>query len=159
MTVKQIIGRLVVVAGAAVGGLAVHRRQSHHRVGASDARRRLAVTVNRAPQDVTPDGKLPEPLARLGDVVEVQVRPAPGDKGTELYARLRQIPPSGSTSALARMKGEDPHQQVRKALREAKTLLEVGEIVRPDAPSTTHPGLGGKLVQAATRVAQGEGRL
>ncbi|MGH3931595.1 MAG: hypothetical protein ACRDTF_16675 [Pseudonocardiaceae bacterium] len=157
MTVKQMIG--LVVAGAAVGGFATHRRQSLYWADGSNTRRWLGVTIARSPQEVSSAGKVPEPLARLGDMVEVQVRPAAGDKGTELYARLRQIPPVGATGAIARIKGEDPRQQVHQALREAKALLEVGEIIRPDAPSTTHPGLGGKLVQAATRVAQGEGRL
>ena len=157
MTVKKMVGLLV--AGAAVGGYAHHRRQYLYWIDGSHARRWLGVTITRSPQEVSSGGKLPEPLARLGDMVEVQVRPAAGDKGTELYARLRQIPPVGATGVLARIKGADPRQQVRQALREAKALLEVGEIIRPGAPSTTHPRLGGKLVQAATRVAQGEGRL
>ncbi|MGH3941668.1 MAG: hypothetical protein ACRDTG_24165 [Pseudonocardiaceae bacterium] len=157
MTVKKMVGLLV--AGAAVGGYTTHRRQYLYWTDGSNVRRWLGVTIARSPQEVSSVGRLPEPLARLGDMVEVQVRPAAGDKGTELYARLRQIPPMGATRALARIKGEDPRQQVRQALREAKAILEVGEVVRADSPSTTHPGLGGKLVQAATRVAQGEGRL
>lgn len=116
----------------------------------------LAVTVLRSPDEVVSDGSLPTPLAELGDLVEVQVRPAPGDKGTELAARLTR---QGPTSAAARVQGKDPRQRVRVALREAKSILEVGEIVRPDAPPTTHPGPGGRLVGKATDIAQGEGRL
>ena len=31
-----------------------------------------------------PDGQVPGPLAELGDLVEVEVRAAPGGKGSEL---------------------------------------------------------------------------
>lgn len=158
MTVKKMIGGLM-IAGAAMCGYAAYQHRFRYCADGSDAQRWLGVTISRSPQEVSSAGKVPEPLARLGDMVEVQVRAAAGDKGTELYARLRQTPSAGPTGAMARIKGEDPHQQVRQALRESKALLEVGEIIRPDAPSTTHPGLSGKLVQVATRVAQGEGRL
>lgn len=156
---KVLIGRLVTVAGVGVAGVrAVRRTMSGPRRGDDEATRNrwLAVTVFRSPDEVVHDGTLPAPLAELGDLVEVQVRPAPGDKGTELAARLTG---RGPTSASARVQGKDPRQRVRAALREAKSILEVGEIVRPDAPPTTHPGPGGRLVGKATDIAQGEGRL
>ena len=37
-----------------------------------------SVTINRSQEDVMPHGQLPGPLAALGDLVEVQVRTAPG---------------------------------------------------------------------------------
>jgi hypothetical protein len=158
-TTKVLLGRLVTVAGAGVVGIrAVRRAMSGPSRDDDEAARNrwLAVTVLRSPEEVVADGKLPAPLAELGDLVEVQVRPAPGDKGTELAARLTR---PGPTSVSARVQGKDPRQKVRTALREAKSILEVGEIVRADSPPTTHPGPGGRLVQKATDIAQGEGRL
>jgi hypothetical protein len=58
----------------------------------SDARaaeRWLAVTVNVPPDRVRP-AELPEPLARLGDHVEVRITPAPGDKGTSVGPAARR---------------------------------------------------------------------
>jgi hypothetical protein len=153
--IPRTIGRMVVVTGVAAGGLLARRARPRR----ADPRRWLAVTVNRAPSDVLPDGSPPAPLAELGDAIEVQVRPAPGDKGTELAARLRDPSQIGESGMAAKLHGDDPLQKLRTALREAKAVLEVGEVVLPDAPATTHPGPGGKLVAAADRVAQGEGRL
>lgn len=161
MTTKALISRLLVGVGVA-GVRAVRRTMSGARRGEDEATRNrwLAVTVLRSPEEVVSDGALPAPLAELGDLVEVQVRPAPGDKGTELAARLTRPGPSSAPARVqGRVQGEDPRQRVRAALREAKSILEVGEIVRPDAPPTTHPGPGGRLVGKATDIAQGEGRL
>ena len=120
-----------------------------------------SVTINRSQEEVMPAGRVPGPLAALGDLVEVQVRPAPGDKGTELAARLRVPEPTGPRAALAAFGGDDPRQQVRSALRQAKHLIEVGEVLRVDpAPHGHRPATpGGALVEAATRRAGGEGVL
>jgi hypothetical protein len=110
------------------------------------------VTVLCEPLDIDP-GQLPVPLAELGDQIEVQVRPAPGGKGTELRARLRE--PSSSGPAPARLSGTDPQSDLRSALRRAKQLIEVGEVLRVDpAPHGERPSTpGGLLLEAWTRVA------
>ena len=59
---------------------------------------------------------------------------------------------------MARVTGRDPRQDVRLALRQAKSLLETGDVLSPDTAST-HPGLGGRLVRLVGRRAGGEGRL
>jgi hypothetical protein len=153
--IPKAIGGVVAVTGAVAGGLLARRGRPRQ----ADPRRWLAVTVNRAPSDVLPDGSPPGPLAELGDAIEVQVRPAPGDKGAELAARLRDPSRVGEQGAAAKLRGDDPLQKLRTALRQAKAILEIGEVPLPDAPGTTHPGPGGRLVAAADRVAQGEGRL
>ncbi len=108
-----------------------------------------------------PESRVPGPLAELGDLVEVEVRAAPGGKGSELRARLRSPEPSGAASAAVRLSGEDPRQRVRSALREAKQLIEVGEVLRvdptPHGRRTATPT--GALVEAATKRAGGEGVL
>jgi hypothetical protein len=117
------------------------------------------VTVNRPPEEVSPGGRLPEPLAELGDQIEVQIRPAPGDRGMELAARFRGRVPSGLSGAAARLTGQDPRQSVRAALREAKMLIETGEVLRPDESPTTRRTPINLPLELAVRRARGEGRL
>jgi hypothetical protein len=117
------------------------------------------VTVNRPPQEVMPDGRLPDPLAELGDKIDVQVRPAPGDRGTELGARLRGPVPAGLMGAAAKVAGTDPRQELRKALRAAKSILETGEVLSPDKRPSTRPTVTNIPVRIASRRARGEGRL
>ena len=61
----------------------------------------------------------------------VRFRPAPGDRGTEIRVELTYRVPGGRAGAtVARLLGEDPHQQVEDDLRRAKQVLETGDIVR-----------------------------
>ena len=112
---------------------------------------RLVVTVYREPSDVD-TAQLPAPLAEYGDRIEVRLRAAADDKGTELGARLRDQP-AGST--LGRLRGSDPQADLRSALRRAKQLIEVGEVLAvdpaPHGKRTATPG--GVLLEAWTRVA------
>jgi hypothetical protein len=150
------------LAGVGAGVLAV-RRISTRQLGDGTARetsdRWHTLTINRPPEEVRPDGLLPEPLAELGDAVEVQVRPAPGDRGTELAARLREGAPTGMRGAVARAAGSDPRQDLRGALRQAKQLLETGEVLSADKPPTARRTLRNLPLELATRRAGGEGRL
>lgn len=159
---NRTVSRVVVLAGVSAGVLAV-RRMTTRQVGDGTARvapdRWHTVTVNRPPEVVAPDGQLPEPLAGLGDAVEVQVRPAPGGRGTELAARPRTSTPSGLRGVVARAAGSDPRQAVRTALRQAKQLAETGEVLEPDKPPTTRRTLRNLPLELATRRARGEGRL
>lgn len=155
------------LAGLAAVGVVVRRtaRSSSSppddRRGDGSERRWRSVTINRSPDEVAPEGRVPGPLAELGDLVEVQTRPAPGGKGTELSARLRRPEPGGLASLEARVSGDDPRQQVRSALRRAKQLVEVGEVLRVDPTPHGHrpPTPTGKLVEVLTRRAGGEGVL
>ncbi|MFC0865018.1 hypothetical protein ACFHYQ_22245 [Sphaerimonospora cavernae] len=90
----------------------------------------LGVTINLPREEVMPDGVPPRPLSRLD--VEVRAEQAPGDRGTELYARPRRAVPTGPMAILGRLRGTDPRQEVRKALRDAKSILETGEVLRPE---------------------------
>jgi hypothetical protein len=150
-----------------IGGGLVRRLQqavagNSPAAGDAEARSRWrAVTINRSPDEVMPDHEVPGPLAELGDLVEVEVRAAPGGRGSELRARLRSAEPTGAASAAARLSGDDPRQGVRAALREAKQLIEVAEVLRVDP--TPHgrrtPTPTGALIEAATKRAGGEGLL
>jgi hypothetical protein len=117
------------------------------------------VTVNRSREELVPDGRLPGPLAELGDMIEVQIRRAAGDRGTELAARWRGPVPAGPAEAVAKLTGDDPRERVRIALRHSKMLAETGEILSPDKPPSTRRTLKNVPLELATRRARGEGRL
>ena len=90
----------------------------------------LAVSIYREPTEIDA-ASLPAPLASYGDRIEIRIRPAPGGKGTELAARLTQRS-SGNASGPARLLGSDPQGDLRSALRKAKQLIEVGEVLKVD---------------------------
>jgi hypothetical protein len=153
---------IVTVTVAGAGVLAVRRwqrRAAEDRESGPGSRWR-AVTIFCRPEEVMPGGQAPTPLAALGEL-EVEVRPAPGGRGTELRARLRRPEPSGVRGAVSRLTGNDPRQRVRLALREAKQLIEVGEVLRVDpAPHGARPKTPiGKLIEFATKRAPGESVL
>ena len=105
-----------------------------------------------------PDGRLPDPLAELGDLVEGGSA-RPPYRGTELAARLRRPEPDGIRGSAARVTGSDPRQRLRAALRQAKQLLETGEVLTPDEQPTARRTLRNLPLELATRRARGEGRL
>jgi hypothetical protein len=117
----------------------------------------LGVTVLAPPERIAPGGELPEPLRAMGDAIEVRMEPAPGDRGTELYARRTDGTRPGATAS--RLTGGDDLAELRTALREAKSLVECGEVVQPVSPPKTHPGPAGRVLAALDRRAQGAGRL
>ncbi|MET7666909.1 hypothetical protein ABZS39_02065 [Micromonospora luteifusca] len=96
------------------------------------------VTVDRPPEQVLPGGHWPEPLRRLDGAVEVRVRTAPGDRGTELAARplAGATPPAGLAAHLV---GDDPGLLVRRALRQVKQRVEAGEVLRADRSALDRP--------------------
>lgn len=145
----------VVTAGIAVAAL----RRALPTGQSPRGNRWLSVTINRSPVDVVPDGGLPPPLDAFADQLEMRVSPAPGDRGTELSVRLIDPPTPLASSLPSRLAGRDPRQRIRAALREAKSLLETGEVLAADAPPTTHDTPGGKLIGLLTRRSGGEGVL
>lgn len=73
--------------------------------------------------------------ARAGVNNEGSVRfvKAPGDQGTEVHVSLSYDMPGGKAGELvARLMGEDPHQQLDDDLRRFKQVMETGEIIRSD---------------------------
>jgi len=59
----------------------------------------------------------------------------------------------------ARIAGKDPRQELRAALRQARQLLETGEVLTPDEQPTARRTLRNLPLELATRRARGEGRL
>ncbi|RBY81315.1 hypothetical protein DQ239_01520 [Blastococcus sp. TF02-09] len=119
----------------------------------------LVVSIYREPSEIDVTA-LPAPLAAYGGSIETRVRPAPGGKGSELAVRLTGGS-SGKASAPARLAGSDPQGDLRSALRQAKQLIEVGEVLAvdptPHGKRTATPG--GALLEAATKRAPKGGVL
>lgn len=128
-----VAGALTAGAAATTGLIAVRRRRARRRAG--DERPHV-ITVYRPLDEVRAQGERPGRLAGLGDDVEVQLRAAPGGRGTEIAARRRD----GSAATAG---------DVRRALRETRSLLETGDVLLPDAPTTT-PTLFNKPLRAVT---------
>lgn len=111
-----------------------------------------AVTVLGDADDFS-SGGYPEPLRRVADSLEIRVQPAPGAKGFEVHARVRDG---------ADLAGEkDSGQALRTALRDAKQVFETGEILRatPRPHGERPPTLLGGAVDKAEDEAKGEGVL
>ncbi|MFF5084079.1 hypothetical protein ACFY36_44105 [Actinoplanes sp. NPDC000266] len=70
-----------------------------------------------------PFSELPPRLRELAGDVEINLSAAPGDRGTEISVRI----PEGSPVS----EGE-----VRRALRETRSLVEVGDVLLPSRPTT-----------------------
>jgi hypothetical protein len=131
---KGLLMAAATAAGAAtVNRLLTGRAEKQRR---SSGKRRHVLTVFRPMDEITVDGRLPEPLERLGDAVAVDLRPAPGDRGTEIAVRP--------------LTGDVDDRAVRRALRESRSLLEVGYLLHPDAPATTEPTPLNRPLRAAT---------
>ena len=152
----------VLAAAVAAGAAVAARRLSGRRSGVWAVRtgrelrgRWHSVTVY-CPPDQVADGRLPEPLTRLGDAIEVRTRPAPGGRGTELAVRPREVGVPASRRAAG---AHDDGRAVRAALREAKQLLETGEVLRPDRPPTSRSTLLNWPVRVAVRHGRDGGRL
>ncbi|BCJ39729.1 hypothetical protein GCM10010168_78150 [Actinoplanes ianthinogenes] len=117
-------------AGAAA--VAVVRRRK-----APVPRRRHVVTVYKplAELEVT---QLPGSLHEIADRVEISLAAAPGGRGTEIAVRIPDGSPVGD--------GE-----VRRALRETRSLIEAGDVLLPSGPATTRTTVLNRPLQAATR--------
>lgn len=107
------------------------------------------VTIYRQPEEVQTQVDGSGPLSRMRGEIELTVRPAPGDKGTQLAVRPKA--PDRDSVGMRRA--------LRAALRETKSILECGAVVEPSRPGSSHPGPAGQVLRAVTKRAWGEGRL
>lgn len=146
---------LVAVATAAIATRVRRRKSDFESQPSPEAESRWhSVTVLGPLDEVMPGHTMPPFLARLKEDIEVEVRVASGDKGTELRARLRD--PGRSAAAT-----NDTTRRVRSALRRTKQVFEAGEVLRVDPTphgrrSATPTGF---LVDLSTKHANEEGLL
>jgi hypothetical protein len=124
---------LVTAATAAVGGTS-YRMIARRRSASASSGRRHVITVHRPLDEIAE--VLPEPLAAYQGTLEVQLRAAPGDRGTEISARALNDTVSDG--------------DIRRLLRESRSLLEVGDVLQPGGP-TTEPTASNAPLRAATR--------
>jgi hypothetical protein len=148
----------LLAAGAAAGYMI--RRFGHRRGRTSPsspdpAARWLAVTVDVPPEEIRSGGRLKRLLDMPG--LDVRLTSARGGTATVIAARPPRSAATGWTGLASRIAGNDPRQPVRRALREAKSILETGEVLRTDAAPPR--SVGGGLVAALARRSGGEGRL
>jgi hypothetical protein len=124
------------------------RPEAHDDASTAVGRWRV-VTVLVSPDQVGTADALPPPLMDFRDRIEIRVTPAPGDKGTELAARFR------------RQATDDDIAELRSALRRAKQLLEVGEVLRVDPVphGKREPTPQGELLEGAAAQAPKGGVL
>ena len=156
MPLPKIVTRAAGFAGGA-GGKALEQLQHLRLPGfgqssvtddpRTSARRWRAVTVLTEPAQL--QAAPPAPLAAFGDRLEVRVTPAPGERGAELAARFR-----GPVT-------EEEIGELRAALREAKALVEVGEVLRVDPQPHGHrkPTPQGAALEGMTAEAPKQGVL
>jgi len=125
---------LATAATAALGG-ATYRVVAKRRSGrAAGSGRRHVITVYRPLDDVAE--VIAEPLAVYDGAIDVQLRAAPADRGTEI-----------SVGALNDTVSDG---DIRRLLRESRSLLEVGDVLQPGGPTTTPTALNRPL-RAATQ--------
>jgi hypothetical protein len=146
--------RLATLAGAAaVAGAgaapAVRRAMRARRPPAEDMDRWHAVTVLCPPKEA--EARRDTPLAALGDAVEVSVRQAPGERGSEVRARLAPAVAAGDDAG-------ERLEELRTALRETRQVLEIGWVVNADRPTTNRPTPLNAPLRAAIAHGKGRGR-
>lgn len=137
----------VLAAGAAwlrKGSAAITGRGRHVQVGDPVAAPVQAVTVMASADKVTAAWEA-LPTEVRGLAADVDIRPAPGDRGTEL--RVRFADESANGGPVERLEGESPRQRVRDELRKLKAVVECGEVVNTDR----QPSGRGPVEEATTR--------
>jgi hypothetical protein len=129
LQVTSAVAATTVLGAAGYQLLAARRARTQPVTG-----RRHVVTVYRTLDEVRDN--LPEVLNDRGGAVVVELREAPAGRGTEISVHA----PGGAV----------PDGDLRHALRDARALLEAGEILRPGGP-TTEPTPLNKPLRAVTR--------
>lgn len=77
------------------------------------------------------------PGSGLENSGEVLFRAAPGQRGTEVVVRLEYRSPAGATGAVfARMRGQEPAQQLREDLTRFKRFQELGFVPTTEGQSS-----------------------
>lgn len=129
---------MIVAVTAAAAGVTATSVVSKRRARAQDHSGRPHVITVFRPYDELKAEQVPGSLAELREQIEVTLRPAPGDRGTEISVR----PKDGSSIA---------DGDIRRALRETRSLLEAGDVLLPSGPATTKTTLFNRPLQSATR--------
>lgn len=133
----RLIGAAVAVAGVAALDVIAGQRLARSRRGEHAPRRTkiAAITINRPQAEVR--ARWRELAADLENIVNVEFRPAPGGRGTEV--RVELAAQRTLEKAFGRIVHTDVEQLADGDLRKIKQLIELGEIVHSDA--SIHRGM------------------
>ena len=96
---------------------------------------KAVITVNRSPEEVQRLWQDQEYRSTYiaGLDAQVEFKPAPGDRGTEIHVTLSANPPGGKLGeAAAKLTGALPRAKVKDELRRFKQRVETGEVPRSD---------------------------
>lgn len=117
------------------------------------------MTVNRPTEELATEDELALPLLPVTDMADVELRLAPGGRGTEVRATLRPQAAGGITARpLTRVAAGLPDQRLREALRQARQLLETGEVLRVEQQPSVRGGLTGLVTDVMDRWMRRGGR-
>jgi hypothetical protein len=84
----------------------------------------------------------------------VELRHAPGGRGTEVRVEMEYTPRGGAIgAALAKVLGGDPTGQVRQDLKRFKQIVETGEVTLSDGPALWRPGRPAENVRDVRKAA------
>ncbi|HEX8227512.1 MAG TPA: hypothetical protein VF572_06615 [Candidatus Saccharimonadales bacterium] len=147
--VLQVGGITALTSAAVLVGLVAMKRHARTQ---DQAGRWHTLTVNLPLAKVAPKGNLPTPLYELGDKIEVRFTPAPGDRGTEVAVRLTDVK-AHQESAGAQL------EELRRALRDTRSILETGEVLEPSSPGSSKTTLLKWPTNIVTGKSKEEGRL
>ena len=142
---KKLLIISAAVAATTAAGVLFSKQRSTKPEARDEKSRWRVVTVQRSEADVI--GAM-QPLTALGAAIETRLRTAPGDRGTELAARI--------------LPGSDLEPDaVRIALRQTKQLAEAGEIavVQPAPHGHRKRTPQGALLDAVATLSEGKGVL
>jgi hypothetical protein len=149
------VGAVAVAVGLVTRSLVLKRKDADSDGDGRHPEGWKAVTILGNVEAFSQNG-YPEPLQRIAEVLEIRLDSAPGDKGFEVHARLRD-----GADATTVIGDDDPDRALRAALRDAKQLFETGEILhatpRPHGHRPSTPS--GAVVDNAEKNAKGEGVL
>ncbi|MCU1617934.1 MAG: hypothetical protein JWO98_5474 [Frankiales bacterium] len=152
---KLTTSALTIVGGVAAALTVDHLLQKRSVQNKTSRERWRAVTVLASPDAISRDEEYPAPLQAVIEFLDVRTSPAPDGVSTELRARLKQT--KSAEAGIRKLTGLAPESAIRASLRDAKQIVETGEVLRvlprPEGHRPATPG--GVLVDLAEQRAKG----
>jgi hypothetical protein len=97
--------------------------------------------------ETNPAGDQPGRREEQPPVSPPELAPAPGDRGTEVRARVA----GGDPGLVQRFGGGADRRQLRERLRRFKALVEAGEVITTEGQPTGRGPMAERLTRAVTR--------
>jgi hypothetical protein len=136
--------RWLILTAAGAGGVVAARAMAAGRGRPKSTATRSCHTVTVFKPVEFVQANLPRQLADRGDALEVELREAPGGRGTEIHVH--------------RANDSVTDDEIRRALRTGRSELEVGDVLKPGVP-TTKPTVLNRGLRAVTARGREKGLL